>query len=132
MGAWGVNNMRILYEKLKKGQDRIDPARPTCSLKDWLLFDEAVMLKLSSFTSDVNSQFAGIWLAVLMSKPYSLKMPLAGFEPASTASSERSFIQLSYRGILSNKSTRLIYNQIIDYKSNIVKEEFLTSPWQIG
>jgi hypothetical protein len=103
----------------EKGQDQIDLALRSCNLMNQAHSDER-NINLSSRLRVVNSQIAGMRSAILTSGPHSLKMPLAGVEPASPFSSEWSFSPLSYRGTLSNKSTRLIYNQnIIDDYDNV-------------
>ena len=121
-----MQNMINHYRRhsIKKGQDQIDLALSSCSFKDEPLSDETDKLKLSSFYTGVNSHIAGRRPVCLMSRSLSRKIPLAGFEPTSTVPSDSSFDPLSYRGILSNKSKHLIYNQIIQM-NNILSTQIL-------
>lgn len=121
-GAAGGWNMEEFLSEKAEGQNENHPALKLGSSMNELPPNE-VILNVSSMSMDVNSQIAGIRSASLMSEAYSLKMPLAGLKPASTSSLGRSFIQLSYRGIISNKSTMLICNQIVGPYQIIVKNQ---------
>jgi hypothetical protein len=95
----------------KKGQDCY-PALKTGSSKE--LPSDSACLNVALKDRNVNDRMvdvAEIRSATLRSRPYFLKTPLAGLKPASPTESEWSSIHLSYRGALSNKSTKLTYNQ---------------------